>query len=135
MTTRRIFSLALALVLIAMLAYPAQAAIITTPFSEFGDGAVVIEYDRNDGNGNVLRFRVINNSDQPAWLGVYDCPGGSCTLLGETVVAGGVTFEQNVPGVTVQWVCELYDPAHPEWGEDCGLQMADYVFQARWPAE
>lgn len=117
--------------LLALIGAPAaEAAIITTPFAEFGNGAVVINYDRNDGSGNVLRFRVINNSDLPAWFGVFTCPDGVCTLLGGAAVAGGVTFEQGVPGVTVRWVCV----PDPPWPDDCGLQMGDYQFRARWPA-
>lgn len=127
----RMWSVALAVVLALVVAPVAQAAIVTLDFASFANGLVIVNYDRNDGNGNVLRFRVINNSDQPAWFGVYTCPGGTCTLLGEAAVAGGVTFEQGVPGVTVRYVCV----PDPPWPDDCGLQMGDYQFRARWPAQ
>ena len=117
------------LVLVIGLALPAQAhaAIVTVPFSEFGSGAVVINYDRNDGNGNVLRFRCINNSPYPAWLAVYN----NGALLGQATCPANGTYEVNIPGVTVRYVC-IPDPP---WEDDCGLQMGGYVFMARWPAE
>jgi len=127
-------SMILLVLVLALLPMPAHAEIITTPFSEFANGDVVINFDHNRGNGNVLRFRCINNADQDAWLGVYDCPNGECTLVGDAICYAGETYEVNVPGISVAWKCELLDPEHPEWGEDCGLDMADYQFHARYPA-
>lgn len=112
----------------------ARADIVTQPFASLGGGAVVINFDHNTGNGNVLRFRVINGSGEPAWFGVYDCPNNVCSLVGDVTVQPGVTLEQVVPGISVQWTCEALDPAHPEWGCEWGLKMGTCRFVAQWPA-
>ena len=113
----------------------ANAEIVTVPFASFGNGGAVINYDHNTGNGNVLRFRCINDSAGTLWFGVYmmDYDAGTETLLGEKDCIPGETFEQNVPGVTVRWVCIPYE-GHLEWPPDCGLDMANYQFRARYSA-
>lgn len=67
----RMWSVALAVVLALVVAPVAQAAIVTLDFASFGNGQVTVNFDYNQGNGNILRFRCINNSDQPAWFGVF----------------------------------------------------------------
>lgn len=124
-STLRASVFALVLILALAVAPIAQAAIITLDFASFGSGAVVINFDYNQGNGNILRFRCINNSQYDAWFGVYDVDpnSGLETLLGERYCLAGQTIEQNVPGVSVAW--DLVDG---------GLIMGDYQFRARWPA-
>jgi hypothetical protein len=112
----------------------ASAAIVTLPHSSFANGLVRVEFDYNQGNGNVVRFRCINDSDQYAWFGVYlmDYASGAETLVGERYCAPHETITQNVPGVSVAWACEYYD--NPDWPPDCGLAMGNYQFRARYPA-
>lgn len=94
----------LSLVLLLVLAAPTQAAIVTLEFASFDNGAAIVNFDYNEGSGNVLRFRCINNSANALWLGVYlvDPNTGQETLLGEKTCLAGQTLTQNVPGVTVQ---------------------------------
>lgn len=115
----------LSLVLLLVLAAPAQAAIVTLEFASFDNGAALVNFDYNQGNGNVLRFRCINNAPNAVWFGVYlvDPITGVETLLGERTCLAGETLVQNVPGVSVQW--DLIDG---------GLIMGDYQFRARYPA-
>jgi hypothetical protein len=119
--------LAVLVVLALVVAPAAQAAIVTLDFASFGSGAVVVNFDYNEGNGNVLRFRCINNSDQSAWFGVYlmdyttDPPGE--TLVGERVCLPHETITQNIPGVSMAW--DLVDG---------GIMMGNYQFRARYPA-
>lgn len=115
----------LALVLLLVLAAPAQAAIVTLEFASFDNGRAVVNFDYNTGNGNVLRFRCVNNSPNALWFGVYrvDPVTGAETLLGQRTCLAGQTLEQNVPGVSVQW--DLIDG---------GLIMGDLQFRARYPA-
>jgi hypothetical protein len=50
----------LALSLVVILAAPAHAAIVTMDFASFSNGAAVVNFDYNEGNGNILRFRCVN---------------------------------------------------------------------------
>lgn len=123
----RMWSVALAVVLALVVAPVAQAAIVTLDFASFGNGQVTVNFDYNQGNGNILRFRCINNSDQPAWFGVFlmdytQNPPGE-TLVGQRTCAAHSTIEQNVPGVSMAW--DLVNG---------GIMMGNYQFRARWPA-
>lgn len=118
-------SVVLAVLLAMLVVVPAFASIVTLPFSSFGGGAVVINFDYNTGNGNVLRFRCINESDSAAWFGVYlmDYEAGTETLVGERYCLAHETITQNVPGVSIAW-----DTV------DGGIMMGNYQFRARYPA-
>lgn len=120
-------SVILTALLLALISAPvANAAVVTLPFAEFGGGAVAITFDYNEGNGNILRFRCNNFSTYDAWFGVYlvDPDTGEETLLGERICTAGSVIEQNVPGVSMTWDLQ-----------NGGINMGNYVFRARWPAE
>lgn len=121
----RVAGIALVLVVLLASVLPASAAIVTMEFASFNNGQAVVNFDYNTGNGNVLRFRCVNNSAYAVWFGVFrvDPITGQETLLGERTCNAGQTLEQNVPGVSVQW--DLIDG---------GLMMGNYQFRARWPA-
>jgi len=133
-TTKRLLLLAFVLLFAGQ---AVDAAIVTRDFATFGGGQVVVTFDHNEGNGNVLHFDCVNVSDYDAWLGVYRMDYSQTppteTLMGEDICPAHGSFSTPVPGLSVQWICELLDPEHPEWGEDCGLDMADLQFRARWP--
>lgn len=126
MTTKTRSVVVLAVLLLALIVAPvANAAIVTLDFASFGGGQVVINFDYNEGNGNVIRFRCINGSQYDAWFGIYlvDPITHAETLVAERTCLANTTIEQNVPGVSMSW--DLVNG---------GINMGNYQFRARWPA-
>jgi len=94
-------------------------AIVTLDFATFGGGAVVVNFDYNDVNGNVVRVRGINNSAHAA---IFTVLNNDVQALQVTLPAGQ-TATQNVSNINLSW-----DTV------EGGLLMGAYQFQARWPA-
>lgn len=118
--------LLLVVLLVVMLALPASvthAAIVTLDFAAFNNGTARVEFDRNEGNGNVLRFRCINNSQGLLWFGVYrmDYVNGTETLLGERYCYPGDNLTQNVRGTGIIWSSTT--------GQ---LEMGNYLLKLQW---
>jgi hypothetical protein len=121
----KIRGLLAALVLTAALfVSPAKAAIVTLPFSSFGNGAVTVTFDYNEQNGDVKKFVCANASPYDAWFGVFyvDPNTQAETLVYQKTCAANGTTTQVVAGLTLAW-----DTV------DGGLNMGNYQFRARWP--
>lgn len=112
----RIVLVSVLLVLLSVL--PAKAAIVTQPFTSFGNGLVTVTFDWNENNGDVKRFECVNNSNFDAWFGVYL----SGVLQYEKICPAQGTTVQVVAGTNLAW-----DTV------DGGLIFGDYSFGAVWP--
>lgn len=99
-------------------------AIRTFVHSKYADGLVRLEFDYNDGNENVIRFRCVNDSD-------YELYGEALrvdpateveTLLRSGLFGAHTTTERTVANFKLKMV-------------DNRIDMGNYQIRARWPAE
>lgn len=100
-------------------------AIVTLPFAEFANGQVLVTFDYNDGNGNVTKLHIDNQSAYAIKFTVYERTDAEGTEVQRFVltVPANTLKDQNVAGTTLAW-----DTV------DGGLMMGPYRFEAQWPA-
>ncbi len=100
---------------------------VTREIASFAGGSVVAQIDYNDANGNVLRARVINNSDQAAHMEAQLSP----PVNGFSVVAVDAPAHQtvapNFPNNVVKLTQEVQD------GVSVWTLVGVSLF-CRWPA-
>ena len=101
----------------------------TNQVSSFANGLVRAEVDWNDGNGNMSRFRIYNDSDFPAFMyAKLDPPIGGYSEIGVTSPAHQM-IENSLPGNTAKYT-KVTDPDDGS----VGWSMIGISIFCRWPA-
>ncbi len=81
----------------------------TNQVASFADGLVRAEVDWNDGNGNMTRFRVYNDSDQSAYMyAKLNPPINGWSEIGVTSPSHQ-RIQNNLPANTAKYT-EVIDP-------------------------
>lgn len=81
----------------------------TNQVAAFANGAVRAEVDWNDANGSMTRFRVFNDSDQPAYLyALLNPPVNGYSEVSLTAPPHQTT-QNNLPSNTVKYTKEIED--------------------------
>ena len=104
-------------------------ALIFNNVASFANGLVVASVQFNDGNLNITKARIVNNSAFPAHLdALLDPPINGFSIVGVDCPANS-TVSPNFPNNTIKYTSVV----DPDTGV-ASLVLVGVVITARWPA-
>jgi len=102
---------------------------VTNQVATFANGLVRAEVDWQNANGNMLRFRIYNDSDFPAFMyAKLDPPIGGYSEIGVTSPARQM-IENTLPANTAKYT-KVIDPDDGS----VGWSLIGISIFCRWPA-